>query len=425
MKKITLLLLSLLLTATTFTGCSASGDSDQITLRIAWWGGQPRHDYTMKVIEMYEKANPHVKIEAEYANWDDYWKKLPPMAAAQQLPDIIQMDTSYLSEYAEKNQLVDLTPYMEDGTIDVSAINDESLEGGKIDDQLFGFNLGNNVLSVITDDNRLKEAGLNPPEDDWTWDDFEKMALQVKKEMDIYGTNGMNPPDVFFPYYLRTKGEHMYSEDGSSLGYSDDSLLADYFKMQLRLVKAKAFPSPDVQSQVKGLEDDFIVKGTAPITWNWSNQYVAFSQVADHSLELHFPPGPGQEKGLFLKPSMFFSIANNSEHKEEAAKFIDFFVNDVETNKEWIKGERGVPVSFKVAEEVQAVLPPEEAKVFEYVIAAEERSSPISPRDPVGANEVMQALTDVSEQVLYQKVTPEQGAKTFREQANKILARNK
>ncbi|GAA3329118.1 hypothetical protein GCM10020331_075860 [Ectobacillus funiculus] len=80
----------------------AAEKKEPITLRVSWWGGQPRHDYTMKVIEMYEKEHPNVKIEAEFANWDDYWKKLAPMAAANQLPDVIQMDLAYLSQYGEK-----------------------------------------------------------------------------------------------------------------------------------------------------------------------------------------------------------------------------------------------------------------------------------------------------------------------------------
>jgi multiple sugar transport system substrate-binding protein len=105
MRKFSLALLCLLLLLS-ITACSSSSEEDsgsngeigsnKVTLRVAWWGGQPRHDSTIKVIEMYEKKNPNVKIVAEYANWDDYWKKLAPMAAASQLPDVIQMDTAYL-----------------------------------------------------------------------------------------------------------------------------------------------------------------------------------------------------------------------------------------------------------------------------------------------------------------------------------------
>ncbi|MCE4047709.1 MULTISPECIES: extracellular solute-binding protein [Bacillaceae] len=429
MKKLGLITLSFLLlfslAACSSSGKETSGGKDEkITLRVAWWGGQPRHDYTMKVIEMYEKANPNVEIEAEFANFDDYWKKLAPMAAANQLPDIIQMDTAYLSQYGEKGQLEDLTKYTEDGSIDVSSIDENTLSGGKIGDSMYGFNLGSNVLSVITNDDMLKSSGVDLNDENWTWEDFVQMATDVQKSTDKYGTNGMNPADVFFPYYLRTQGERFYNQEGNGLAYTDDKLFVDYFNLQLELLANNAFPTPDVQAQVKGLEDDFIVKGNAAMTWNWSNQYLGFAQLTDSPLTLNLPPEQSAETALFLKPSMYFSVPKSSEHKKEAAKFIDFFVNDVEANK-LIKGDRGVPVSSKVIEAIKPELTEEETKIFEYVERASQNASQADPPDPLGSAEVMKALKDVSEQILFKKITPEEGAKTFRAQAEEILGRNK
>ncbi len=429
MKKFGIIALSFILLFS-LAACSSSGKEtsggkdDKITLRVAWWGGQPRHDYTMKVIEMYEKAHPNIEIEAEFANFDDYWKKLAPMAAANQLPDIIQMDTAYLSQYGEKGQLENLTKYTEDGTIDVSSIDENTISGGKIGDNLYGFNLGSNVLSVITNDDMLTDSGVELNDEAWTWDQFVQMATDVQKSTDKYGTNGMNPADVFFPYYLRTQGERFYNEAGNGLAYKDDQLFVDYFNMQLDLVDAKAFPTPDVQAQVKGLEDDFIVKGNAAMTWNWSNQYLGFAQLTDSPLSLNLPPEQADNTALFLKPSMYFSVPKSSEHKEEAAKFIDFFVNDVEANK-LIKGDRGVPVSSKVMEAIKPELTEEETKIFEYVKMASQNASKADPPDPLGSAEVMKALKDVSEQILFKKITPDAGAKTFRTKAEEILARNK
>ncbi|KKB73256.1 MULTISPECIES: ABC transporter substrate-binding protein [Bacillus] len=411
-------------------GCSSSseetsggGGKQSITLRVAWWGGQPRHDYTTKIIEMYEKEHPNVNIEAEFANWDDYWKKLAPMSAANQLPDVIQMDTAYLSQYGEKGQLEDLTPYVKDGTIKTDSIDEKVTEGGKIDGKLYGFTLGVNVLSVITNDDLLKKAGITIDDRNWTWDDYEKFALKVREETDQYGSNGMNPPDVFFPYYLRTKGERFYKKDGTGLAYADDKLFVDYFKRQVKLVNVQASPTPDEGAQVKGMEDDFIVKGRTAATWNYSNQYSAFAQLTDAPLSLKLPPGQSDEKALFLRPSMLFSIPKSSQHKKEAAKFIDFFVNREKANA-LMKGERGVPVSAKAAESVKAKLNEEEKKIFEYVERAAKHAGEGDPPEPVGSAEVIKLLKDTSDQILFKKITPEQGAAKFRKEADEILKRN-
>ncbi|MFC6600613.1 hypothetical protein ACFQDF_00220 [Ectobacillus funiculus] len=63
MKKLLLSTICVGLLGSFAAGCSSkneetaskSGKEEAITLRVAWWGGQPRHDYTMKVIEMYER----------------------------------------------------------------------------------------------------------------------------------------------------------------------------------------------------------------------------------------------------------------------------------------------------------------------------------------------------------------------------------
>lgn len=154
------------------SGSSTSGGSDsgngsaeeekdgKVTLRIAWWGDQPRNDYTLEMIKMYEEKNPNVKIEAEYASWDDYWKKLAPQAAANELPDIIQMDLSYISQYSKNGQLEDLTPYI-GKEIDVSDTSENIVNGGKIDDKLYGFTTGVNVVGFHYDPELLKKIGVD------------------------------------------------------------------------------------------------------------------------------------------------------------------------------------------------------------------------------------------------------------------------
>ena len=85
--------------------------AEEITLRVSWWGSQSRHDLTQQALELYMKNNPHVKIEAEFTDWSGYWDKLATQAAGGELPDIIQMDYSYLSQYASSKQLADLNGY--------------------------------------------------------------------------------------------------------------------------------------------------------------------------------------------------------------------------------------------------------------------------------------------------------------------------
>ncbi|MFD2656996.1 ABC transporter substrate-binding protein [Gracilibacillus thailandensis] len=393
----------------------ASGD--QVTLRIAWWGSQPRHDYTLEVIELYEEQNPNVTIEPEYASWDDYWQKLSPQAAANELPDIIQMDLSYISQYAENGQLADLEQFL-GSEIDDSNIAENTIEGGRINDGLYGFNLGSNALSFQYNPEILAEIGIDEIPETYSWDEYQEMA-QKATDAGYYFDNGMQA-DVFFNYYLRQNGARLYAEDGSGLGYDDDQLFVDFFTIIQEQVEAEATPTPDFLAQLAGPEDDPVVLGDGVGIFQWSNQFVGLEDMSEHTFAFATPPGENLEDGLFLKPSMYFSISENSEQKEAAASFIDFWVNDVEANK-LILGDRGVPVSSVVQEEIADDVSEAQQAVFDYVAWAEENSTPMGAPDPAGAGEIIEQLTNLSEQISYGEITPEDAAKHFRTQAEGIL----
>lgn len=409
---------------------AASGDSkkeaskDPVKLRIAWWGGQARHDYTLKVIDMYMKKYPNVKIESEYSSFDDYWKKLAPQAAANQLPDIIQMDYAYIAQYADRNQLEDLTPYTKNGLFDVSSVSKDIIDVGSLKGKFFAITLGVNALGSFVDLDMMKKAGVDYNKTAATWDDLEAYAQKLKSS-GKYLTQEMGY-DVYFNYFLRTNGSSLFKADGTELGYKDDKLFVDYFKRYQKWYDAGYLLPLDKLSQKKKVpEDDELTFGNSASVYAWSNQFLAHGLAAKRPLELVPPPGPNNNKGLFMKPSMYFSITSNSKVKDEAAKFIDFWTNDIEANK-IIKGERGVPVSSKVKDALKPLLTPEEAKIFDYVAWAEKNSSPNDPPDPVGAAEVRTVLLkDLGDQILYKKISVEDAAAKFRKDANAILAKNK
>lgn len=402
-------------------GNAASGGQDGKTLRIAWWGSDARHSYTQQVIDMYKEQNPDVNIDIEYASFDDYWKKLAPQAAANQLPDIVQMDISYISQYAKNGQLEDLTPYI-GNQIKLDDVNENVLSTGVIGGTQYGIPTGVNVLGFQYNPELLKKAGINEIPADWNWDDYKQMAMKAK-ESSVYFDESM-AADIFFNYFLRTKGLSLYNAEGTALGYDDDALFTEFFGTLAELIKEGAVPSQETLSQNKGvIEESTVVKGTGIGTWQWSNQFVALQKVADRPMELAPMLGPDMEKGIYMQPSMYWSIAKNSNSKDEAAKFIDFWINNQDANK-LIKGERGVPISAAVKEAVTPELTEAEKQVFDFVSQMEPIASPMSPPPPVGSAEVISTLTDYVERVNFGQMTAADAAPQFREAANSILSNN-
>lgn len=263
-----ILSLALLCMITTLGSCGQQTDLppenavEKINLRIAWWGSDFRNNATIQVIQMYEQQNPLVKIEYDYSAFNEYWKKLAPSAAGNVLPDIIQMDISYLSQYGTLNLLQDLSPYIKSGLIDTSSISDNNLAGGKLGEQLYGFNLGINALYSVYDPEVFKEQGIEPPGTDWSWEDFEQIGVTLKEQGKGIYLGTYLTPEQFFAYYLRQNGASLFSEDGITLGYSDDRLFVEYFGRMQRLMQEKLIFEPDIWTlDVNKPDQDPFTKG--------------------------------------------------------------------------------------------------------------------------------------------------------------------
>lgn len=55
---------------------------EPVTLKITWWGGQGRHDYTQKMLDAYTASHPNVTFEAMPSGWDGYFDKLAKIGRA-------------------------------------------------------------------------------------------------------------------------------------------------------------------------------------------------------------------------------------------------------------------------------------------------------------------------------------------------------
>ncbi|UOQ86869.1 ABC transporter substrate-binding protein [Gracilibacillus salinarum] len=441
-RKSLLLLLMLVLIVIFVSGCSTEGEDvasdsgddagktenneDQIELRILWWGSQNRHDRTLEVIDRYMEENPNVTISPEFTGWDGYWEKMATQAAGGNLPDIVQMDYAYLTEYVGRNLLVDLNPFVKEGTLDLSDVEDVYIEGGKINDSLYAVNLGANVHGTVYDPALFEEAGIEPPEPGYTYEDVQSFAKKLSDNLDgAYGvqpTVGTNP----LKHYLRQNGVSLYAPDGKSLGYEDDQLLVDFLQKTVDMIESGAAAPPDLFMDAGSIEQQPIVNGdTAMLLDIFSNQLVAIESAAGRPLELMLDPTlEGGESGHFLKPSQFFSVTKDSKHQEEAAKFISYFTNNLEAN-EVLNAERGVPIAGTVRDHLRDKLDDAGKKMFDYVEMAQDYANPIDPPDPQGATEVETLyVREVEEPIYYGQVTPEEAAANFREKANEILAKN-
>ena len=126
--------------ASTSTDTAASSAAETSaasgSMSVAWWGNQTRNERTQQVLDTYGEANG-ISFDGQFAEWSDYWNKLATASAGHTLPDVVQMDYMYLDQYAKSGLLVDLKPYIENGTLDVSQISENTIASGSVGDSVY------------------------------------------------------------------------------------------------------------------------------------------------------------------------------------------------------------------------------------------------------------------------------------------------
>ncbi|HEX2907053.1 MAG TPA: sugar ABC transporter substrate-binding protein [Phototrophicaceae bacterium] len=404
---------------------------DPIELQLTWWGSQNRHDRTIKVVEMYEAENPGVDIVYEFANFTDYWTRLNTQAAGGSLPCVMQHDYAYLSEWAKRGLLAPLDPYFEDGTIDISNVDEAYLQGGLVDGKYYGISLGTNSQSMILDVDAFEKAGLDLPSPDWTWKEFEELAVALHDKLDIwgYGSPTLGDDQLWTSLNLAS-GLQTFSDDGKTFGYTDDQPLVDYFNMILRLQETGAIATAEeiTAEGDTGPENSPIVTSRSAMQYQWSNQVVAIFSAAGENrhFKLWLIPRPeGGKSANYLKPSMFFAIPASCEHPEEAAKFINFFTNDLEAN-DILFAERGVPISSAVRDYLKPKLDAVGAETFDFLERVQVDSSPIFPPNPPGYNDIRNNvyIPLFRDPVLFGQISVEEGIAILRSEGEAILSKN-
>jgi multiple sugar transport system substrate-binding protein len=340
----------------------------------------------------------------------------------------MQHDYARIEEWVNNGLLTPLDSYIESGAIDTEFISDSSLAGGVVNGEMFGINLGNNSENFTLDADAFAAAGLELPAVDWTWSDFEEIAMTLHEELGIYAIDaGITTEQLWKSLYMSCCDSWAYNEDGTALGYDDDSYLVEYYNMLLRLQEAGALQSyeENVAMGDQGVEANLLVTGDAAMGYFWSNQIVAVSTAAgeDRNFVMHTVPRvEGGQPANYIKPSMFFSITSQATAPDEAAAFIDWFVNSVEAN-EILEAERGVPVSSVVRDALAPNLGVAQAEMFNFLGVIEENNSPIRPADPAGHADIQNNVwgPEFVEPVMFGMISPEEAAQILREEATNIL----
>jgi len=395
----------------------------QSPLRLIFWGGQARADRTYAVTDLFEGAgNPHV--EGEFLAWNDYWPKLATQTAGGTAPDIIQMDYRFIVEYATRNAIAPLDEFV-GSTLQLSDFDEDQLEGGKVNGQLYGISLGANSVATLVNQSAFEAIGLAVPDNSWTYED-----IATYGEAFLSAGNGMRAmsdgsgSEPMLDNWIRQRGKPLYTPEGK-LGPEVDDMV-EWFRMWNDFRDKGYIVTAEDQALDNGaVEASMVAMKKAALMPSNSNQLVVHQSINDDTLTIASYPriAPGVGGGHYRKPSMFFSVGGSSANKEAAAAFINYFINDPEAGK--ILGvERGIPCSAAVREAIAPTLSEQDQIALNFVANLGDLLGPLPASPPNAAGEIDTSLLRVlSQEVAFGARSAEDAGQFFVDEATAILAR--
>lgn len=395
------------------------GGSGKITLRMTIsTGSWIAYARKKRVIDMFEQRYPHIRIKPEFfSSWSKRIENLKDQAAANSMPDLVFCTCRSLVQLASGGLLHPLDDVVRNGTLRLADVPSALLEHGKYAGKLYGVGIGVNALSVIYDPDKFDWADMEQPDAKWTWERYERDMVHIHNRLGVHGDDYQTV--LALELFLRENGQSLFHPDGRGIGF-EKRLAVEFLERMVRMNETEAmFP---LQKSMRMRRDPFaaFVNGEQSLVVAWSNMLEMYRRLSGKHLEIGLPPGVGGGRSLYVHPSQLLAVSGSSRYPEEAAQFIDYWVNAPEVSAV-LKGSSGLPVSSKVLGLLAPRLDRTEKQIFDYMREAARFASPLDRPDPDGAEQIRLLLGGANRLVVCGQITAGEAMEQFISQAERMF----
>ena len=378
-----------------------------VELGFGWWGNQVRDEVTKNAADYFTENYPNITFNLNAQSWNNYWALMSTYAANNDLPDVMQQDYAYIEQWVEAGDLLDLTPYVESGALDLSTMPESVIATGKVGDGLYAVCCAVNAPAMLYNKTLTDSLGIEVPMN-ITWDQYVEISKKIYAETGIGAIYGDGNSENPLTYYARSLGYTALWDENGLLPTAEE--MAGYYQRLITGVAEGWMYDTDKLAGVNtaDLAQYPLVYGASNEVraWNalcFSNQVAAYTAAANaDGIELGFSTWPSIDpvKSNYMKPGQFFAVTTDAENPDLAVAFLNYLLNDVQGNI-LLRAERGVPpctaTAAAIADEVGKADPTYPASV-DYLAIVGENCSPIFPPLPSYAGtaqtEVIQMLAE-------------------------------
>lgn len=374
------------------------------------------------MIEAYEKKNPNVSVEAEYQGYDGYYEKIMTTLSSNTAPDIIQLSKEWLPDIqGAKHYLADLSTL----PVDLSTLKDNLLEISgtyRGEPNIFPCTVGGSTIVYVNTD-FAEQYGVDLTKK-YTWDEIKELGKSIhEKDSDVYlmtaDADMLNRLYVQ-PYLAQITGKPLIDEETYTMNFTEADAAAAFRNIE-ELYSTNTIEPFGEAAAFAGQADQNMkwINGKVGMIVDYTGSAPKYIASIDSPLEVIPLPVIENAKtsGSIYGGDRGYAINDNSINKEEAAKFLDFLMNDPESIK-ICKTDVGY-CPTKQSDDIliaEGVISEVQKKAVEVSAENSYTNNMIS-----GNTELEVVRKDLIQEVIYGDITPEEAAKELVEQYQEIL----
>lgn len=403
---------------------AADDQHDPVTLRFSWWGGDPRHEATLAVIDAFQKEYPWITIEPEYGAQDGYNDKLMTQFASNTAPDIIQLETGAAPEYYAQGQLLNLSETSIDfSKFDATFLQDNGQFGSG---SQYAIPMGKAGTAIVVNKDLADKIGIDFTQP-YDWNQLIEWGKKVQAyDPSLYLISGNEA--YMMPFIIRAMSRQMNGaaiiDDATNTLNVTEEQFTKILEFVKELYESKtAVPLSYMATYGVNNQDDPNWIAGKYVSYVGYTSSAAVMQAANPNANYIAGQLPlfadRKSDGWVNDCPQYVGIYQKSAHPEEAALFLDYFFNNEDSMKT-LGTVRSVPPTER-AQELTL-----EAGTLNFLTKSSvDVSMQYNGKSDSGKTtsaEVTAILSDAYENVAFGEVSPADEAKEVVELINDYLS---
>ncbi|MDE6357057.1 MAG: sugar ABC transporter substrate-binding protein [Eubacteriales bacterium] len=329
MKKILCIFLVIFILVSSLTGCGNSNNessSNSGTLTVAIWD-QGQEPGLRSILDDFT-AETGINVDLQVITWDSYWTLLEAGATGGSMPDVFWMHSNQANKYMSNDILLDLTPLVEDNSVNIDKFKQDILEMYMYEDKVYAMPKDIDTIALFYNKTMFDEAGIPYPDESWTWETFYDVAKQLTKEDGSqYGT-AMNPTNNQDGYYniIYSMGGSIISDDKTQSEVNNENTIKA-MNFVLEMVNT-VMPPANVMAETG--TDVLLSSGKIAMLTQGSWMVAPFkdNEYISENCDVAIIPKNSDGKRVSLYNGLGWAASANTKNKEGALELIKWFSSE-------------------------------------------------------------------------------------------------